>query len=150
MCDEMTGNKAIQDEFQEAVSPAGEEVSKVIGEADSEEGRQPHGEPQESKSPESNAPKKRGMKPKSKRNRKRRKSKLHEVELSQTYHTSVVPLELEGERIETSTNCAWLRQVQPYPYTFSTFAKARWIGRTVLDVYHTEVIRVLSVSERSR
>eukprot|EP00804_Cyclotella_cryptica_P028708 CCRYP_008221-RA/>CCRYP_008221-RA protein AED:0.02 eAED:0.02 QI:884/1/1/1/1/1/2/198/680 len=31
-----------------------------------------------------------------------------------------------------------VRIVRPYPYTFATFAKARWIGRTVLDVYHTE------------
>jgi hypothetical protein len=31
-----------------------------------------------------------------------------------------------------------IRIVYPYPYTFATFAKARWIGRTVLDVYNTE------------
>lgn len=31
-----------------------------------------------------------------------------------------------------------VRIVRPYPYRFGTFAKARWIGRTVLDVYHTE------------
>ena len=149
MCDEMADNyKGGQDEFQEAVSPADQEVSKVINEADLEEGRQPHGEPQQSKSPEVNAPKKRGMKPRSKRNRKRPKSKLNEVEMSQPYHTSIVPLELEGETISTPTGCRWLREVQPYPYTFSTFAKARWIGRTVLDVYHREVITVSLPSER--
>ena len=31
-----------------------------------------------------------------------------------------------------------VRIVHPYPYTFATFAKARWIGRTVLDVYDSE------------
>jgi hypothetical protein len=31
-----------------------------------------------------------------------------------------------------------VRIVHPYPYTFATFAKARWIGRTVLDVYVSE------------
>lgn len=31
-----------------------------------------------------------------------------------------------------------IRLIKPYPYTFATFAKARWIGRTVLDVYHDE------------
>ena len=31
-----------------------------------------------------------------------------------------------------------VRIVRPYPYTFATFAKARWVGRTVLDVYCSE------------
>ena len=31
-----------------------------------------------------------------------------------------------------------VRIVHPYPYTFATFAKARWIGRSVADVYHAE------------
>ena len=31
-----------------------------------------------------------------------------------------------------------VRIIQPYPYTFATFAKARWIGRTVVDIYHDE------------
>jgi len=31
-----------------------------------------------------------------------------------------------------------VRIVHPYPYTFTTFAKLRWVGRTVLDVYNTE------------
>jgi 23S rRNA-/tRNA-specific pseudouridylate synthase len=31
-----------------------------------------------------------------------------------------------------------LRVIKPYPYTFTSFCKARWIGRTVLDVYGTE------------
>ena len=31
-----------------------------------------------------------------------------------------------------------VRIIYPYPFTFATFAKARWIGRTVVDVYHDE------------
>ena len=31
-----------------------------------------------------------------------------------------------------------VRIIHPYPYTFATFAKARWLGRTVADVYHQE------------
>ncbi|EED90051.1 predicted protein, partial [Thalassiosira pseudonana CCMP1335] len=30
------------------------------------------------------------------------------------------------------------RIVHPYPFTFATFAKARWVGRTVVDVYNEE------------
>lgn len=45
----------------------------------------------------------------------------------------VQPLELANKRL-----VGRIRIVKPYPYTFATFAKARWIGRTVLDVYHTE------------
>jgi hypothetical protein len=79
--------------------------------------------------------KKRGMKPKSKRNRKRARSQLHDIE-EQEYQTSVRRLEIDGHPVTSSVE--WLRTVEPYPYTFSTFAKARWIGRTVFDVYHTE------------
>ncbi len=31
-----------------------------------------------------------------------------------------------------------VRIVYPYPYTFATFAKARWVGRTVVDIYNDE------------
>ena len=31
-----------------------------------------------------------------------------------------------------------IRVVRPYPFTFATFAKQRWIGRTILEVYHQE------------
>ena len=31
-----------------------------------------------------------------------------------------------------------IRIIYPYPFTFATFAKARWIGRTVVDIYHEE------------
>jgi hypothetical protein len=79
--------------------------------------------------------KKRGMKPRSQRNRKRARSQAHSIE-DQSYATTVARLELDGEAIHKSTG--WLRTVEPYPYTFSTFAKARWLDRTVLDVYCTE------------
>ena len=32
----------------------------------------------------------------------------------------------------------WLRLIDPYPYTFVSFAKARWVGRTIFDVYTSE------------
>jgi hypothetical protein len=90
---------------------------------------------QESNEPSDRKQHKRGMKPRSKRNRKRARSELHSIE-NQTFHTHVRPLELDGIAVKSSTG--WLRTVEPYPYSFSTFAKARWLGRTVLDVYHTE------------
>eukprot|EP00986_Skeletonema_menzelii_P001736 scaffold481_cov148-Skeletonema_menzelii.AAC.2 len=31
-----------------------------------------------------------------------------------------------------------VRIVHPYPYTFAAFAKSRWIGRSLIDVYHDE------------
>ena len=31
-----------------------------------------------------------------------------------------------------------IRIVKPYPFTFATFAKARWVNRSVLDVFHEE------------
>ncbi|KAK1742445.1 RNA pseudouridine synthase [Skeletonema marinoi] len=31
-----------------------------------------------------------------------------------------------------------VRIVHPYPYTFATFAKHRWLGRPLIDVYHDE------------
>ena len=37
-----------------------------------------------------------------------------------------------------SINQQRVRIVRPYAYTFATFAKARWIDRTVLDVYCSE------------
>lgn len=47
----------------------------------------------------------------------------------------VLPLPLiDGQQLVKG----WVRIVKPYPYTYATYAKSRWIGRTVLDVYHTE------------
>lgn len=31
-----------------------------------------------------------------------------------------------------------VRIIYPYPFTFATFAKARWVGKTVADIYHEE------------
>jgi hypothetical protein len=90
-------------------------------------------QPEDKKGDDQN--KKRGMKPRSQRNRKRAFSQAHSIE-NQSYETKVSRLELDGKAIHASTG--WLRTVEPYPYTFSTYAKARWLGRTVLDVYCTE------------
>ena len=67
----------------------------------------------------------------SKQDRKRSR-----VECSPKYEMTIVPLEMNGKPILSSTG--WIRIVQPYPYTFSTFAKARWIGKNLLDVYYKE------------
>lgn len=32
----------------------------------------------------------------------------------------------------------WIRVVDPYPHTYSSYAKGRWVGRTLHDVYSTE------------
>ena len=79
--------------------------------------------------------KKRGMKSRSRRNRKKPRSRIHSTD-DVVQKTSVCRLALDGKTINSSTG--WIRTVEPYPYTFSSFAKARWVGRTVLDVYHTE------------
>jgi hypothetical protein len=51
------------------------------------------------------------------------------------FQAQVLPLPLiQGKPLVQG----WVRIIQPYPYTYSTYAKSRWIGRTVLDVYHTE------------
>jgi 23S rRNA-/tRNA-specific pseudouridylate synthase len=62
----------------------------------------------------------------------------------------VVPLELNGRPVVTPSAgggyccatggdvVAYVRMVQPYPYTFTSYAKKRWLGRTVLEVYADE------------
>ena len=81
--------------------------------------------------------KKRGMKPRSQRNRKRPRSEVHSLGEEAQYNIQVHRLAIDGKPIQDSA-VKWLRTVEPYPYTFSTFAKARWLGRTVLDIYATE------------
>jgi len=76
------------------------------------------------------------MKPRAKRNRKRPRSDLHALDEVWNHTLTVLPLELDGRAIQANT--PWIRIVEPYPYTFSTFTKSRWVGRTVLDVYSTE------------
>lgn len=46
----------------------------------------------------------------------------------------IVPYELNG----LARANQYIRIIKPYIYNFQTNAKARWIGRTVLDVYGTE------------
>jgi 23S rRNA-/tRNA-specific pseudouridylate synthase len=83
--------------------------------------------------------KKRGMKPRSQRNRKRSRFQLGHVachnEEYLVYPTCVRRLELDGHSLGVKR---WLRLIEPYPYTYSTYAKARWEHRTLLDVYTTE------------
>jgi ribosomal 50S subunit-recycling heat shock protein len=76
--------------------------------------------------------KKRGLKPRSQRNRKR--PTLANDKLC--FETEICRLEVDGVSVNVAN--PWIRIVKPYPYTFSTFAKARWNGRTVLDVYSSE------------
>eukprot|EP00978_Attheya_sp_CCMP212_P029478 scaffold104846_cov58-Attheya_sp.AAC.1 len=52
----------------------------------------------------------------------------------ETLDTQIMTL----DALSTCDRLKRIRIVKPYPYTFATFAKERWIGRTVLDVYHDE------------
>ncbi|KAL9179442.1 hypothetical protein ACHAXT_008732 [Thalassiosira profunda] len=99
------------------------------------------------------------MKPRSKRNRKRPRGGLgclvgdgtgapiDAASPSSLLVVDVVPLSAAFEAISEATlddhsmrlhGRRRVRIVRPYPYTFATFAKARWLGRTVADVYHEE------------
>lgn len=78
---------------------------------------------------------KRSVKPRSQRNRKRPRSDIlsnDDLEID----AKVIPLRFEGEEVVNGP--PYLRLIEPYVYTFTSHAKARWIGRTVLDVYVTE------------
>lgn len=95
--------------------------------------------------------KKRGMKPRSKRNRKRPRGGIGIVvgspadmmdnqggaddDASAQVEIDILPLKFPGDEVETNKR---IRVVRPYPFTFATFAKERWLGRTVLDIYDTE------------
>jgi 23S rRNA-/tRNA-specific pseudouridylate synthase len=68
--------------------------------------------------------------PRSQRNRKRARP-----EQTIDYKVSIRPLALNDVLIHPIT---YVRSIEPYPYTFSTFAKARWIAKSVLDVYCSE------------
>lgn len=74
---------------------------------------------------------KREKKQRARRNRKRPREEEQEINFTFSIH----PLKL-GNQILTPVN--HVRVVEPYPYTYATFAKARWIGRSVLDVYCAE------------
>ena len=73
---------------------------------------------------------------KSKRTRKRPLSVVNAVNENLVYETKVRPLEMDGKLIEA--NYKFLRTIKPYAYTYTTYAKGRWEGRTILDVYSTE------------
>ena len=78
------------------------------------------------------------MKPRSKRNRKRPRSNANALKEDPVYETTVRRLELDGKPIGEGGAPKWLRVVKPYAYNFSTYAKGRWEGRTIIDVYSTE------------
>ena len=74
-----------------------------------------------------------------KRIRKRPKSES-EANSNLTIQTTVRRLEMNGTPLldyKDGSN-QYCRVIHPYLYTFASFCKKRWIGRTVLDVYSTE------------
>jgi 23S rRNA-/tRNA-specific pseudouridylate synthase len=77
---------------------------------------------------------KRDLNPHSRRNRRKRQRSKPDPNADLVIQVQLRRLELDGK----SLSDRWIRIVPPYRYTFSTHAKARWIGRTVLDVYHSE------------
>jgi 23S rRNA-/tRNA-specific pseudouridylate synthase len=79
---------------------------------------------------------KRGRKPRSERNRKRPRSEVHPNDNEAHIQSKVIPLALDGERVLGGP--PYLRVVLPYLYNFTSYAKARWVGRSVLDVYTSE------------
>lgn len=80
--------------------------------------------------------KKRNPKPRSKRNRKRPRSEIHPNDDESHIEAKVIPLTLNGEKI--SGGPEYLRLIVPYRYNFTSHAKARWVGNSVLDVYTSE------------
>ena len=72
----------------------------------------------------------------SKRSRKRPRSERHPNGDESHIESKVIPLTLEGKKIAGGPE--YLRLVLPYLYNFTSYAKARWVGRTVLDVYTSE------------
>lgn len=77
------------------------------------------------------------MKPRSKRNRKRPRSNVNGLKEDPVYETTIRRLELDGKPIGGGAP-KWLRVIKPYAYNFSTYAKGRWEGRALIDVYSTE------------
>lgn len=75
--------------------------------------------------------------PRPKRNRKRPRFEKNSLPESVSHKVHVYPLALDGRPIHGDAS-TWIRAIEPYPFTFSTFAKARWLGRTILDVFCDE------------
>ena len=69
----------------------------------------------------------------SRRQKRVRKRPKVDSAVEPVYEFVVKRLELNGEQLD-----GYIRLIKPYAYTFKTYAKARWIGRSVLDVYSTE------------
>lgn len=44
----------------------------------------------------------------------------------------------KGDERNFDKNQKRIRVVKPYPFTFATFAKGRWLNRPILDVYNEE------------
>jgi 23S rRNA-/tRNA-specific pseudouridylate synthase len=84
--------------------------------------------------------KKRGLKPRSQRNRKRPRGGVGIFEPDGTYTASNVQVDILPLCYPPNDKICHERihVIRPYPFVFSTFAKARWIGKTVLDVFVTE------------
>jgi hypothetical protein len=81
-----------------------------------------------------------------KRVRKRPRSNVHSND-NLIIETSVKRLEMDGKPLLDAGGAEqWIRVIHPYPYTFSSFAKERWVGRTVLDIYVTEFASYPEVS----
>lgn len=78
------------------------------------------------------------MKPRSKRNRKRPRSNANALKDDPVYETTIRPLQIDGQVAAGGGTPKWLRVIKPYPYNFTTYAKGRWQGRTLIDVYSTE------------
>lgn len=74
------------------------------------------------------------MKSRSKRNRKRPQSEIHTND-DVVIESTITQLAIHGEAVP---NAPLIRIVKPYQYTFSSFCKERWVGRSILDVYATE------------
>lgn len=69
----------------------------------------------------------RGPKPRSQRNRKRTRPDVNEEAIQNLqFHVE----HLSGKQ--------WLLHLDPYAYTFESFAKSRWTDRSILDVYADE------------
>jgi RNA pseudouridylate synthase len=51
--------------------------------------------------------------------------------------SSAVPVPASSSS-SSQRSSLFVRVIEPYPYTFTSHAKSRWIGRTILDVYTSE------------
>ena len=81
-----------------------------------------------------------------KHNRKRRKGggidSLDVSELDIDYRPLVIDsatgVPVAAANVSSTDIVQRIRIIRPYPFTFTTFAKQRWLGRSILDVYHSE------------